>query len=194
VPISTQLGAVTTLPTVLEPFALSCHGSSSGSYHSPSYTNQGIPPTVSLTGLHQFDQQLQCVNASHVTAQELQEALLLQQQQAEVDSAINNMLALRQQLAAIRNPPAYPTATPVSRATAALGLTPQFNLECVPVGPRPASPAAATEARGPFSVGAGAVAQMQLAQLQAQQQQLLSVQQQLQLELQAQMARLLAMV
>lgn len=199
VPISTctQPGAVGTLPTVPEPFALSPISSSSGGsggYQSRTYANQGIP-AVRLTGLRQFDQQMQYINADHATAQELQEAMLLQQQQAEVDSALSNMLALWPQLAATRSPAAPPAPTPVSRATAALGLglTPQFNSGYVPVGPHPASPAAAAAA-GPVGVSAAAAAQVQLAQLQVQQQQLLSVEQQLQLEIQAQLARLLAMV
>ena len=128
----------------------------------------------------------------------LQEMLLLQQQQAEVDAAINTMLALRQQLAAAAAPaampapaptaaPLFPGAAPVSRATAA--LAPQLDMPLYGTHPAPAAAALA-----PVSSGSPtAAAQLHLAQLQAEQQQLLDVEQQLQLRLQAEVARLVAL-
>jgi hypothetical protein len=131
--------------------------------------------------------------------QELQGMLLLQQHEAEVDSAILNLLAWRQQLAAQSAPAAipppaamlftapaaaFPVPLPVSQAPVTLGP----HLEFVPYGIQ-------VDAAPVAPVGADAAAQLQLAQLQAQQQQhMLSVEQQLQLQLQVETAGLLALV
>lgn len=102
-----------------------------------------------------------------------QDLLLLQQQEAEVDAAISDLLSLRQQLSARRQQPA-PVAPvcgsfSVSHATAALGQQP--------------------------AVGSATLssAQLQLASLQAQQQQLQTFEERLQEELAAQMVRLLGL-
>lgn len=107
-----------------------------------------------------------------------QDLLLLQQQEAEVDAAINDILSLRQQLSTMRQVPA-PVATPscaapfsVSHATAALGQ----QVQQVPAG---------------GSSAALSSAQLQLASLQAQQQELETFEERLQAELAAQMVRLL---
>jgi hypothetical protein len=127
--------------------------------------------------------------------QDLQTMLLLQQREAEVDAAILNLLAWRQQLAAQSAiPPPAATLSPapaaalpgpllVSQSPVTLGL----HLEFVPYGTH-------VDAAPVVPVAANAAAQLQLAQLQAQQQQLLSVEQQLQLELQVETARLLALI
>jgi hypothetical protein len=110
-----------------------------------------------------------------------QDLLLLQQQEAEVDAAISDLLSLRQQLSAMRQAPA-PVATPscaapfsVSHATAALGQQVQ-QVQQLPAG---GSSAALSSAR------------LQLASLQAQQQELETFEERLQAELAAQMVRLL---
>lgn len=98
--------------------------------------------------------------------------LLLQQCEVEVDAAILNLLAWRQQLAAQSapavNPPpaamlspapaaAFPGPLPVSQAPVTLGP----HLEFVPYGTH-------MHAAPVVPVGANAAAQLQLAQLQAQ--------------------------
>jgi hypothetical protein len=130
--------------------------------------------------------------------QDLQGMLLLQQHEAEVDAAILNLLAWRQQLSAQSAPAAIPPpAATLSPAPAAALPGPLLvsqspvtlgpHLEFAPYGTH-------VDAAPVVPVGANAAAQLQLAQLQAQQQQLLSVEQQLQLELQVETARLLALV
>lgn len=73
-------------------------------------------------------------------APEQQDMMLLQQQEAEVDAAINNLLSLRQQLTAIRQhnlPPAAPPAAAASLAPVATLLQPPQQL---PVCVAPALP------------------------------------------------------
>lgn len=106
-----------------------------------------------------------------------QDVLLLQQQEAEVDAAISDLLSLRQQLSARRQQPAPVApvcgAFSVCHATAALGQQAQ----------EPAVGSASTLSS----------AQLQLASLQAQQQQLQTFEERLQEELAAQMVRLLGL-
>lgn len=111
----------------------------------------------------------------------------LQQQEADLNAALVNLITFRQQLAAMRTSTTAPTqqqqalfaapaAHPVSAATVGLAdalVAPQAL-------PAPVSPSTA-------------VAQLQLASLQAQQQQLVSVEAQLQAELAAQMVRMLGL-
>jgi hypothetical protein len=137
-----------------------------------------LGPWISENNLAPAQQQL---DSGVLGDQDLAELLLLQQQEAEVDAEIQNLLSLRQQLAAVRQPaniPAAPAslastfALPVSRSTAALGQ----QLLAQPQQP----PAAA--------------AQVHLASLQVQQHQLQTVEQQLQAQLAEEMVRLLALI
>lgn len=177
-------------------FVLSPCVSRDNSFTACGLTSQG--PFVSSPGLT-------CAGTATVTApQQLttgcvgtnstidQELLLLQQQEAEVDAAITDLLNLRQQLTAMRQPaqlPAAPAhapalaasmapALPVSLATAALGQQ-QLLL------PAPQQQVCTGAYAG--------TAQYQLASLQAQQQQLCTAEQQLQAELAAEMVRFLGL-
>jgi hypothetical protein len=170
--------------------------------NSSSMTSSSQYPIQSLALGYPVSTPLQRYNLAQAVDQEVQEMQMLQQQEAEVDAAIRNLLALRQQLAGMMTPAAAPAPpavlappmsppaplfsgpTSVSRATAALAAA-------RPVNPVPSSmhPAAAAVQATP-----AVAAQLHLAQLQARQQQLLGVEQQLQLQLQAEVARLWAIV
>jgi hypothetical protein len=152
-----------------------CNSTSFSPFSSSGPTFQG--PCISETNLAPAQQQL---GPGVLGDQDLAELLLLQQQEAEVDAAIQNLLGLRQQLTAMRQPAIIPAAPaslaptcglPVSHATAALGRQ------------------LLAQQQQPSTAGA----QVHLASLQAQQQQLQSVEQQLQAQLAAEMVRLLAL-
>ena len=181
-----------------EPCSLGpCYSNSSSITSSTQYPSQSL-----AQGYPVSTPSLQHYNLAQAIDQEVQEMQMLQQQEAGVDAAIRNLLALRQQLAGMMTPPAAPapTAVPappvsppaplfsgptsVSRATSALAAA--RPVKCVPASMHPAAAA--------VPASPAAAAQLHLAQLQARQQQLLGFEQQLQLQLQAEVARLWAIV
>jgi hypothetical protein len=112
-----------------------------------------------------------------------QNLALLEQQQAEIDAALVNLITLKQQLAAAAAPQqqqqvflAAPPALSVSAANTALG-------QQLPVPAAPCSPPSP----------AAVAAQLQLASLNAQQQQLCDVEAQLQAQLAEQLVRALGL-
>lgn len=125
-------------------------------------------------------QQYYAVTGRNCFDAQAQNLALLDQQEAEINAALMNLITLKQQLAAAATPQqqqvflAAPPALPVSAVTAALG-------QQLPVAAAPCSPPSP------------AAAQLQLASMQAQQQQLYDVESQLQAQLAAQLVRALGL-